>query len=698
MFGRKKQKRVEESFFARIEQSELSLGDTVIKETAEQTGVFESWPNVSLAGLQAFATALVNDVVRAGDHDIRLGNVAYFTTNEKGRASPTGLSWEKAILNAGFENIVVSTAEHIFNDIEIRQEEDMTYEIIIEAFHPLMDAAVDNGNLSQDDLPVLPTEEEFRQARETGEVLTVEPKKFQQSKLENVSTVDEVVPTTNDEQHLPATEPTSLLEPSINESFTQESRQTPVTASVATDLGEQTSEPDPVPMTGKDNALQLLIDRVNLSLKSFELTDVSPDLPAEDRNYVFSRLNADKIKANSFLNETSNIYTQKIRKQMADLLKQQQAKAQASIAKLRETDVSDTVRARMDAERASEYASRYTMAHQAREAGYRATVADEDARHENTLKSLKNSYVSDLEALKVSVNQELDNWFIERSKELLGNLQTTVENQVAEVQEQSQAESVTSLKALRDELLAQNSQSLVEMQQKLDEDINGKRAQYQEAHEKAVISATQLESAKTHTNNLSDLEQQIQVLKQSNLALGEQLKGEHHVENSELTQLRDQIQALQSAAKDTRHNESNQQLMSLLTTQMQPQPLPVKKGNPWQKALIGVLTVVAISSAGFSGYVMAKHHVDAGLGNTTVTVSPKSSVSPSVNDSASSSTAPAANNQSANTTVLTDRYHVGEDIQATINGKLVTAKVVSIQDKTITVYHDGYNYVVPIDN
>jgi len=86
-----------------------------------------SFINLSLAGLQQFAAGLVNDVVRAGDHDVRLGNIVYFITNEKGRAEPTGLSWERATLTAGFENIVVSTADHIFNDTEIRQDEDMTY-------------------------------------------------------------------------------------------------------------------------------------------------------------------------------------------------------------------------------------------------------------------------------------------------------------------------------------------------------------------------------------------------------------------------------------------------------------------------------------------------------------------------------------------------------------------------------------------
>lgn len=712
MFGRKKQNHVAAPFFARIEQSDLALDDAVIQDIAERSGVRERWPNVSLHGLQKFTTALVNDVVRAGGHDIRLGNVVYFTTSEKGSASPTGLSWENATLNAGFENIVVSTAEHIFNDTGIRQEEDMTYAIIIEALQPLMDAIIADGTLTQDDLPVLPTEQEFRQARETGEVLTVEPNKFQRSKLESVTPVVEAIEATNDEQLLTETDSSSSMKAPITDSFSKESHRPSSEKSAADNLLEAPTEPTTVPKASEEDSIQRLIDRVNLAPKSFEITDVSPDLPAEDPNYVFSRLNADKAKANDFLNETSNIYTQKIRKAMADLLKQQQSKIKASIAKLRETDVSDTVAAQMNAERASEYESRYTLAHQAREAGYRATVADEEARHEDTLKSLKNTFVSDLEALKVSVNQELDNWFIERSKELHGNLQATVDNQVTEVREQSQVESVTSLKALRDELLAQNSQSLVEMQQKLAADINGKRAQYQEEHEKALISATQLEGAKTHSGNLSELEQQVQVLKQTNSDLEKQLKQKDSLSDNELAQLRQQVRALQDAAKTSANDETSQKLMTLLAAQMK-QPAREPKGpSSWQAALVGILAALAIGGAGLGGYVLAQHKIDAAAAaskavstknhkgdNARVTLAPESTAtSTAAVSSSASSGSSTTNSPASSSSTLADRYHVGEDVEATINGKLVTAKVVSIQDHAITVHHDGYDYAVPMTN
>ncbi|GEK60954.1 hypothetical protein LCI01_05900 [Leuconostoc citreum] len=710
MFGKKKQTSIGDPFFARVEQTDIDLNDEVIQDLAEKSGVSESWPNVSLSGLQQFAAGLVNDVVRAGDHDLRLGDVVYFTTNEKGRAEPTGLSWEKATLTAGFENIVVSTADHIFNDTEIRQDEDMTYDIIVEALQPLMDAVLADGSLSSDDLPDLPSEEQFRQARETGEVLTIEPNKFQRTTIEVKPPVVQAVENeTSDKSHEKVVTTVPVI-PKVVEQPKQPSRDETVKPTVQAVVPTQDNAEG---IMTESDPTQKLIDRVNLAPSAFELSDVKADLPAEHPNYVVSRLNADKAKANDFLNDTSNIYTQKIRKAMSDLLKQQQAKTKAAVEQLRDTNVSETVDAQMKEERATEFETRYAQAHQAREAGYRTAVEDENARHDQTLKTLKSDFVSDLEALKVSVNQELDNWFIERSKDLQSNLQATVADQVSEVTSQAQTETLTSLKALRDDLLAQNTQSLLDMHQKLEEDISNKRAQYQSEHEKAMISATELESAKTHASNLSELEQQVQILKQTNLNLEQQLKGKDAVNHDEVSQLKQQLQMLQNSPKAQTHDDTNQQLMTLLATQMKQPPVEEKKTSGWQSAMIGVLAVLAIGGAGLGGYAMAQHKTDTtaqssksasasshNAGNATVSLAPSSSDANSASkvSASSSSQSGVSSSQASSSSTLADRYHIGEEVQATINGQTVTAKIVSVQDKTITVHHDGYDYVVPFDN
>ncbi|CAM3169284.1 hypothetical protein [Leuconostoc rapi] len=688
MFGKKKQTKLSDPFFARIEQSELNLEDEVIQELAESSGMTENWPNVSLSGLQKFASGLVNDVVRAGDHDIQLGNVTYYVTNDKGRAEPTGLSWERATLTAGFENIVVSTADHIFNDTDIRQDEDMSYDIIVAALQPLLDAAVSDGSLSQDDLPVLPTEDQFRQARETGEVLAVEPSKFQRP----VSVVEASVTENPKAMVIPQMEKQAPeIETQADSAMTSTRIESPRTQESLSD-SEQT---------------QKLIDRVNLVPSTFEVSDVKNNLPAENVDYVQSRLNSDRVKANTFLEDTSTIYTQKIRQVMTELLQKQQLKIKATVDEMRETDVTQTVETQLKAERVNEFETRYAQRHQAREVDYHTAVTDENMRHETALTSLKSNYVNDLESLKVSVSQELDHWYLERSKVLQNNLQATVDDQVSEAKVQAYEITVTSLKAMRDELMAQNTKSLMTMQQKLEEDINTNRGQYQEAHEKALISATQLESAKTHFNNLSDLEKQIQVLKQSNTQLEQQLKLKEGGGNDELVQLRQQLNNLQATSSP---DQTNQQLMTLLTAQMKTKPAS-KQANKWQSTVIGLLAVLAIGGVGFGGYAMAQQKNDTSAqssktvsasshneGNATVILAPESKTNTTSSQSSSTSGSSSSSSQANSSSTLADRYHVGENVEATINGQMVTTPVVSVQDKTITVHHDGYDYVVPFDN
>ncbi|WAM37730.1 hypothetical protein [Leuconostoc pseudomesenteroides] len=287
-----------------------------------------------------------------------------------------------------------------------------------------------------------------------------------------------------------------------------------------------------------------------------------------------------------------------------------------------------------------------------------------------------------------------------------------MDNQVSEVTSQAQTETLTSLKALRDELLAQNSQSLLDMHQKLEEDISNKRAQYQSEHEKAMISATELESAKAHAGNLSELEQQVQILKQSNLNLEQQLKGKDAFNNDELSQLRQQLQMLQNAPKATEHDETNQQLMTLLAAQMKQPQVAKEKPSKWLPVLITLMIGLGLFYGGCTWFAIDHYKSDIAAqsskavsasshneGNATVTLAPESSEAGSSSKvSASSSQSSSSSSQANSSSTLADRYHVGEDVDATINGQTVTAKVVSVQDKTITVHHDGYDYVVTFDN
>lgn len=167
MFGFKKKKQtVSHQYFARIEQGSLDFEQGNLQEIADNTGSFsDDWPNVSLQDLQDFLSRATNDVVRAGGHDLHLQRISYMHLNEKGQSEPTGLSWETVVIDAGFENFVVSTADQILNDVEVRQDEEMTFDIIMTALTKLQDAALSYTDLTLEDMPALPTDEAYREAQ-----------------------------------------------------------------------------------------------------------------------------------------------------------------------------------------------------------------------------------------------------------------------------------------------------------------------------------------------------------------------------------------------------------------------------------------------------------------------------------------------------------------------------------------------------
>ena len=130
-WGKKKNK-IDDQYFARVEDSQIDWDNALIQEIVARVGgrMTETWPNVQLNDLQAFLSAVGQDVARASNRDVRVGTITYFEKDSKGKDEPNGLSWEDAIITAKFENIVVSTADHIFNSPAVRQDETADYDAI----------------------------------------------------------------------------------------------------------------------------------------------------------------------------------------------------------------------------------------------------------------------------------------------------------------------------------------------------------------------------------------------------------------------------------------------------------------------------------------------------------------------------------------------------------------------------------------
>lgn len=709
MFGFKKKKQtVSHQYFARIEQGSLDFEQGNLQEIADNTGSFsDDWPNVSLQDLQDFLSRATNDVVRAGGHDLHLQRISYMHLNEKGQSEPTGLSWETVVIDAGFENFVVSTADQILNDVEVRQDEEMTFDIIMTALTNLQDAALSYTDLTLEDMPVLPTEEAYREAQETGERLAVQPMRFNQFTVvtpnESVISDTEESTTTDQESEIDYTfEPKATVsEPEANVNGSDLS-DAPQFAHRDSHIKDQSEVNDQA-----RTPTQKMVDNIDLQTPLFIITGETRSLPADNENYVVASLNLEKQKANDFLTETSNVLTREVQSKLANILKERRSVFLEKIDVIQNTDVQSAVTNQLDSERQDEYQARSNQRKTAREAGFQADVAAENDRHQQTLASLKNTYVEDLENLKTSVTQELDNWYLQRSQALTDNLTQQLNDRVANAQKEFETVTLAELTEVSNKLIADNTKSLREMHEKLTNDLDDKRQKFEKEHLATLEQMIRLTSIQNEAKNIDVLEKQIQTLKQANLDLEQRLKAKEteQIENAALIEIRHQLAKLQTKPT-TKSDRLNDQLVSLLTQQMASKNSS-KSSSVWKKIAVGSLLVLALGGVGAGSYALAvQQHAQptakSAQVNSTSTAPVKSaailpqdsSTQPSsVKQDNSSSDSSSSTNQD---NTLNSRFHTGDQVNVVINGKNVTAPVTGVSDKSITVKYDGYDYDVPL--
>ncbi|ANY12314.1 hypothetical protein [Leuconostoc lactis] len=708
MFGFKKKKQtVSHQYFARIEQGSLDFEQGNLQEIADNTGSFsDDWPNVSLQDLQDFLSRATNDVVRAGGHDLHLQRISYMHLNEKGQSEPTGLSWETVVIDAGFENFVVSTADQILNDVEVRQDEEMTFDIIMTALTNLQDAALSYTDLTLEDMPALPTEEAYREAQETGERLAVQPMRFNQFTVvtpnESVISDTEESTTTDQESEIDNTfEPKATVsEPEANVNGSDLS-DAPQFAHRDSHIKDQSEVNDQA-----RTPTQKMVDNIDLQTPLFIITGETRSLPADNENYVVASLNLEKQKANDFLTETSNVLTREVQSKLANILKERQSVFLEKLDVIQNTDVQSAVTNQLDSERQDEYQERFNQRKTAREAGFQADIAAENDRHQQTLASLKNTYVEDLENLKTSVTQELDNWYLQRSQALTDDLTQQLNDRVASAQKEFETVTLAELTEVSNKLVADNTKSLRGMHEKLTNDLDDKRQKFEKEHLATLEQMTRWTSIQNEAKNIDVLEKQIQTLKKANLDLEQRLKAKEteQIENAALIEIRHQLAQLQTQPT-TKSDQLNDQLVSLLTQQMASQNSS-KSSSVWKKIAIGSLLVLALGGVGAGSYALAvQQHAQTTKNaqfNSTSTAPVKSAAilpqasstqTSSVKQDNSSSDSSSSTNQD---NTLNSRFHTGDQVNVVINGKNVTAPVTGVSEKSITVKYDGYDYDVPL--
>lgn len=711
MFGFKKKQTIAHRYFARIDQGDLDFDAGNLQEIADSAGTLVTdWPNVDLQDLQTFLSRATNDVVRAGDHDLHMQRISYMQTNDKGQAEPTGLSWGNITIDAGFENFVVSTVDHIFNDADVRQDEEMTYDLIVEALENLQSAALDYTDLTQDDMPVFPSEEDYREAQETGEKIIVQPKRFQalakqfpEQMNQSNNLVDEPAAELKEEVSAGQSNndwgnPSDLA---LKEAMVSSSTEKPV---IANDTTSQIITTHPA---------QELIDKIELASPLFVINVGKSVEDPEDKNYVASRLNVEKQQANDFLSDTSNQLTRKIQGTLAKFLKEKHTIFSDQLSAIQTTDIEAVISQKIAGEKTSEFESRYAQRKTARESGYQAEVTNENERHESVLGQLKNNFVADLEVLKSTVTQELDDWYVKRSQILSGDLSKQLEERSHGIQKQYDDSIVAELTQLSAQLLADNSQVIQDMHDKLSQDIDSKRQGFELEHNQAMEQSIKLSSIQNEAKNVGALESQIQTLKAANIDLETRLidKANKQTDNETLTALKEQLVLLQNQPSNDKANQINDQLMTLLTQQLKPTRVHEESTtNSWKIFSLVALACLIIGCVGVGFYALASHHNDTQVSKsvTSKTASDKPIVvlpqqttqqtkaSSEQSSQASSSSTTTSSSSVSTSNSMSSSFHIGDNVSVTINGQDVTAPVTAVSDQSITVHYDGFDYIVPM--
>lgn len=181
MFGKKFRKKpaITEPYYVEILPGELDLKNTLIKEAIESSGELkEHWPKATLEELNQFTQSLKQNYVIASGQKIMLERFRFILNDEDEGPYPVGLTWDNPVIDLNFDNFVVQTAMSTFNDRETRLNEDIEYSDIKSAVSQLIKFAKKLTKIEQEDLPVLPTKDQYNNALKNDADLSIIPVKL----------------------------------------------------------------------------------------------------------------------------------------------------------------------------------------------------------------------------------------------------------------------------------------------------------------------------------------------------------------------------------------------------------------------------------------------------------------------------------------------------------------------------------------
>lgn len=612
------------AYYVQINNDELDFDDPIIQSIRESLGGLPSWPELSMKQLKGLTEGLQEQLAKSKGEVARLGTVNYIVVDpDTGKAQETGLTWDDARILPSMENFVIETVSQVLNDGDVRMDDDVTYDQIINVLAQFMAAAEKLGGFSADDLPKLPTLEEYTTAVETNQQLVVKPLKL--VKVPGVDS-DEHRETESNESttdvgaaSMPFVENTiaSAGAPTVpagtpdavNPQQAAHSETVSTPASVSAPLSDL-----PAKSVRTESTLVDKINQFQVSATGFKVETTIADrvVSPEDDAYIDVMMAREKLTANDLLRNSARKQTSAVQKQLLRTVSDAQLNNEA-LDELLANDWQTPIKQGITQKHTKAFADRLAGTHQNLSDAYTQDINQENARHEAALAELQRQFESDTTKATTQSDVQRDQLIQAEMAQAISQQTLYIDREVTELRRKADdiiahhlADSMVEKAKSSDEFMSNELQSFVTA-------LEVRRAELVAEHEQALAkrqladeAAANKAQAERENHDVVQLESSKRALETERTSLQErvvQLQSEATKWQNQAESNQTEMERLMQRLSETTQSEQQTALIAALAGHNQDDDGEKKSGHSFIKgALLSATILLGVGGVGAGAY------------------------------------------------------------------------------------------------
>lgn len=614
-------------YHVQILNEQMDFDNEFIREIVDNVGtVAETWPNLSLQDFKDLTEEIKQKMAIPTGEIVTIGDAVYlYIDPDTGKDVETGLTWDKASVRSNMENFVIDTVSQIFNDEEVRLNDDVTYSMLNNAFVQLVSAADTLTDIAEGDLPALPTEEEYLEALETNQPLKILPVKLKTS-LVSLQTPQQTGETNSN--GVPEIRPTED-NPEVNDVMPQIAPTGPApivpSPGEVNGYGAKKSEPSegydqaPKIITHGNNQLfnELLgrIEQFTVTIKKFEVDSAKLErvVSPEDDDYVDVMMNRERASANTLLEQSSKSIAGAFRTQLmhGTTIHLDHEKLDSLLSK----DWQTPIKQRIENDQTKVFADRLAGTQANLDDAYQNDVDQENARHEQTLARLASQLELD-KSKAIEQNESMRDQVIhQETTQSLAQQQLYIDKEVETLRKNAEElvrhavlDGLVSRQEDADHMMANQLQEMVRA-------LEAERRKFVAEHESALEKRQNADEAQLKrvqaemaNQNISMLEEDKKRAEDDRLVLQQQivkLQGEATKWQGEAESSKSDLERLTARVAELTESSNQTALIAALAgrTQQSDQPVMQKQTNGFVKGmLVSAAVLLGLGGVGYGVY------------------------------------------------------------------------------------------------